>query len=647
MKIQSILSTDGIFEKKLENFKARAPQLDLSIAIESAIKNNDILISEAGTGVGKTFAYLVPAMLSGIQTIISTGTKHLQDQLFYSDIPKVQNTLELNLKIHLLKGRSNYLCLYRLGSIQQFSNSFNFYYPEREFKDIINWSNTTGSGEISELTSVSENSNWWFKVTSNNDNCLRSDCPQHKECYFYQARELALDADLLVVNHHLLCADMAIKEQSDGIGEILPSAGIFIIDEAHKIEQSATSFFSEHFSNKQINLLTTDIFNDMFQISGDYAIKEYTEKLNNANLKLVASFGPHQQKKPQDDIKNNKNIYQAYDSVIDAIGALQKQLKPHKDEKSIESHSNKLSTITSFLTNWFSNNNNNDNNDKDKNDNHIKWFEVFKNNYKLHKTPLSIANYFSKHIHSSDASWIFTSATLSINNNFNDFQNKLGIKESQQIIVGSPFDYNKQAMLYTNKNDLNPQNSDFIARLMESAKPLIKAANGRCFLLFSSYKSLNEAVALLKDEFSLLVQGDMPKMQLTEKFITDKNSILLATKSFWEGVDVKGQDLCCVIIDKIPFSSPADPVFVARANKLKQQNLNPFEILSIPEAVITLKQGAGRLIRGVDDYGVLMIGDGRINSKFYGKTFLNSLSYFPHTQDTQQVINFLHEHTGN
>jgi ATP-dependent DNA helicase DinG len=634
MDVASVLSKGGLFERRLEQFVARDYQVKLSLAIWQAINKTKNLVSEAGTGVGKTFAYLVPAILSKQQTIISTGTLHLQDQLFYSDIPKVLQVLEQDVDVKLLKGRSNYLCLHNLSNIQNVTQNFNQYYPKDDYNKIINWAHKTNTGDISDVTDVRENSLWWNKVTSTSENCLKKECHYIGDCFLYRTRKEAFDADILVINHHLLCADMAIKEKSDNENQILPDAKIFIVDEAHKVEQSAVSFFSEHLGFNQINNLCFDINTQMYKETGDFKIKDYTDALVVANQKLRAFLGDTTQKQNINLINKKQDFKECIKNILTKSESIKNKIEKYENNVVLATCILRLEYIVTFLQNWQKND------DTDK----VSWYETHKKYFILHNTPLKISKIFKKQMDTTDASWIFTSATISVNNSFVDFKNRIGLEqETEDILLDSPFDYKNNSVLWTNPRNINPNNDDFIPNFINSIMDVIKASKGRCFLLFSSYKSLWIARDILAKYFSLLVQGDMPKMQLVEKFITDKKSILLGTKSFYEGVDVQGIDLSCVIIDKLPFLSPNDPIYMAKAVQLAKQNISAFEAISIPDAVITLKQGAGRLIRGINDRGVLLIGDSRITHKKYGKFFLNSISHFPHTQNLNNIINFLYE----
>ena len=637
MQMRELLGASGPFNKALQGFMPRAGQQDLSEVIHQVLHNRGTLVAEAGTGIGKTFAYLVPAMLADKKIIISTGTRHLQDQLFHRDLPAVKAALNLTLDVALLKGRSNYLCLYRVD----LDDHQPFYTNEirDHLQRIRQWSKTTRSGDIGEMHGITEDARVWPMVTSTAENCLGTECPKWTDCFVVKARRAAQEADMVVINHHLLLADMALKE--NGFGDLLPSADAFIIDEAHQLPDVASRFFGKTISSRQLTNLMSDVVAEQIKDAPECsALRDLADAVKLSAQDFRLALGGDNQRDAWLKIQNQKAIEQGREQLQNAItelaAALEKVTERGKGleqchgrcvllKQLMQNYGKPAPVVEGVATQEF-----------------IYWYETSSRGFMLHMTPLDVASLFRSHQQTLKASWIFTSATLQVGNDFEHFSSSLGLDDYQSGHWNSPFDYLQQSLLYLPSGLPEPSSQDFTRKLMELALPVLQASRGRAFILFTSYRALNEAREWLhgKIDYPVLVQGDKPKHQLLQKFKELGNAILLGTSSFWEGVDVRGEALSCVIIDKLPFASPGDPVMQARLDAIKKTGGNPFSDYQIPQAVIALKQGAGRLIRDVTDYGVLMIGDPRLLGKPYGKIFLRSLPEMPQTRNLIDVQNF-------
>lgn len=625
-----LLSADGLISHVLAGFRPRKEQQQLAETIEKIINSNATLVAEAGTGIGKTFAYLVPAIISQRKVIISTGTRHLQDQLFHNDIPLVKKALKTDFPSALLKGRSNYLCRYRLATAGE--QAYISRDTHHQIAQIREWSTHTQSGDIAEMSEIPEDASVWPLVTSTTDNCLGTECPEWNDCCIVNARRSAQDADIVVVNHHLLLADMALKEE--GFGELLPSADTFIIDEAHQLPEIATRFFGKGYSSRQLNNLINDTTTEYLRDAPDMPeLRECCEQLKTDIAQFRLAFGTDQLRDSWNKIRHKPALQRAKHQLLESLHDLQDQLEIAAERsKGLEQCYQRCQLLLQGIQHY---------GDEDSEQN-INWYETFTRGFVLHQTPLDIANIFRQQRQQLPGSWIFTSATLQVGKDFSHFADRLGLDEYHDGQWKSPFDYAQQSLLYLPKNLPEPSAADYTRKLVEAALPVLKASQGRAFLLFTSYRALNEAIRILQPKltYPVLIQGTLPKHQLLEKFRELGNAVLLGTGSFWEGVDVRGEALSCVIIDKLPFASPGDPVMQARLDSIRHQGGNPFMDYQLPQAVITLKQGAGRLIRDTKDYGVLMIGDNRLESKRYGRVFIESLPDMPRTDRINDVEAF-------
>ncbi len=626
-----ILGPNGLLAKQLPGFAARPQQQEMAEAVAQALKNNSLLIAEAGTGTGKTFAYLIPAMISGQKVIISTGTKNLQDQLFHKDIPLVRDALGVPVDVALLKGRANYLCHHRLQVARE-EGRFLTRSETAELQEIGVWSGRTASGDIAELSSLSEDSPLWPQVTSSAENCLGGDCDYLDECFLAQARRRAQEADVLVVNHHLLFADMALKDE--GFGELLPGANAFILDEAHQLPDTASNFFGTTVSANQLLELVRDSVAEEIREAGESReLRVRADKLEKSIRDMRLAFGEMQRRGGWNEVADRPELQQAISVVAELLEGLSAGLKSlatrGKGLESCHQRSELLLERFTALTGPTP-------------EGMIHWFETHTRSFTINFTPMDVAKLFQQQLQAHPAAWVFTSATLAVGESFHHFIEQLGLEGAVTHRWDSPFDYPKQALLYVPLPMPEPNSPGYTEAVVEAALPVLKASQGRAFMLFTSHRALREAATLLegKLDYPLLIQGDAPRTRLLEEFRQKGNAVLLGTGSFWEGVDVRGEALSCVIIDKLPFASPGDPVLQARIDAMRRAGGNPFMEYQLPQAVITLKQGVGRLIRDVSDRGVLMLCDPRLGTKSYGRIFLDSLPPMSKTLKLEVVQRF-------
>ncbi|MDH5648815.1 MAG: ATP-dependent DNA helicase [Gammaproteobacteria bacterium] len=628
---QEVLAQDGPLARMLENFVARPAQQEMAGRIEEVLADGAVFIAESGTGTGKTFAYLVPVLLSGKKVIISTGTKHLQEQLFHRDLPLVRDALGVTVDRALLKGRANYLCLHRLESTE-LEGRFQSKTQSAEFIAVKSWAGLTRSGDIAEVSGVAEDSSVWPRITSTPESCLGTQCEHYNKCYVVKARKQALDADVLVVNHHLFFADMALKEE--GFGQLLPGAEAIIFDEAHQLPEIASNFFSQSFSSRQLFNLGNDIVAE--ELKERSAIKDLMDTAR-ALDKATADFRLAFDKTPTRDawqkVSGRDAIRQTGEALKSCLQTLTAQLELAADKgKGLANCYRRASELLDkfYLVS------------EQPPPDTVAWFETTARGFVLRLTPLDVSTPFRQALEQASRAWVFTSATLAINKKFDHFQQQMGLQEASTAVWDSPFDYQANTLMYLPEGLPDPMHRDYTAKVIDLTVPILKASRGRAFVLFTSYRALKIGAELLpeKVDYPILVQGDAPRSELLETFRRSDNAILLGTGSFWEGVDVQGENLSCVIIDKLPFAPPDDPVMRARGAAMEQAGRNPFMEYQVPTAAIALKQGAGRLIRAEADTGVLVLCDPRLLSKGYGRIFLNSLPPMPRTRALQDVQEF-------
>ncbi len=635
-QLGEIFTKQGPLAQAIHGYSERDEQLKMALAIEDAITNNKQLIAEAGTGTGKTFAYLVPALLSGGKVIISTGTKTLQDQLFSRDLPNVRDALKVPVSVAILKGRANYVCHYHLERASQ-EGRFASRDDAKYIQLIKNFAENSKTGDKGELTEVPENATVWLNVTSTRDNCLGQDCPNYKDCFVMEARKKALAADVVVVNHHLFFADVMLRDE--GVTELLPSANTVIFDEAHQLPEVAGLFFGEDISTSQLIELCRDSLAAHLSLAKDcLELGKAIPALEKACKDFRLVFAYEGSRLPVQKALALKGFDEAFSNTQSQLAELNKVLESQAArDPMLEKCWQRGEELLMQLARWH----------KAENANLVRWVEVFTQSVQLHATPLSVADSFGKQLNAQPRAWIFTSATLAVKSDFSHYIAQMGLQAAETLFLQSPFDYDKQALLYAPADMPDPNSPVYIAAVAAVALPVIQASQGRAFVLCTSLRAMREIHALLKDafgengmEYPLLLQGESTRTELLERFRAHGNAVLVGSQSFWEGVDVRGEALSVVIIDKLPFAPPDDPVLSARIDKMNAEGKNAFMEYQLPYSVITLKQGAGRLIRDETDRGVLMICDPRLITKPYGKRIWQSLPPFRRTKELADVQAF-------
>ena len=652
--LEHIFSPQGPLAEAVPGFRPRQAQLEMARAIDEAIRDRATLVAEAGTGTGKTWAYLVPAFLSGDKVLVSTGTRTLQDQLFRRDIPRLRKALGLPITIALLKGRGNYVCHYHLDRMQQDERALRSRSEVSQLRSIKIFADRSRTGDRSDLAEVPEDAEIWSRVTSTRENCLGQDCPHVKDCFVLKARRQAQEADLVVVNHALFMADLALREE--GITDLLPSVDVVIFDEAHQLPDVATRFLGSSVSAHQLMDLCRTMeaaglayareSTNWTQAAG--AIETATRELRLTSAAVSRMAG---QKATFYAIPEPQAFDEALESLLQAldraIALLDIVAEKHPDLAAVARTALEL---RARLFQWSQP-------DREGNDalaesredegEAVRWLEHGNHHLRLHSAPLSVAKIFSRY-RGKDQAWIMTSATLSVHGNFNHFTRQLGLWEARTATWESPFDYGNQGLLFVPSGLPETHSNEFNPRFAELLLPLIEACPGGVLVLCTTLRSVDHLADLLQEHFEdndidrlLLRQGDMSRRMLLERFADARNAVLVGSASFWEGIDVPGDALTLVAIDKLPFAPPDDPVLEARLRACRERGGNPFMEYQLPEAAIALKQGAGRLIRTEADWGVLLVADARMVEKRYGRLLWRGLPPFTRTRDLSQACVFL------
>ena len=664
-RTRAALAEGGPLDVGLEGYAPRAAQAQLAQAIAEAMDSRSTLVAEAGTGTGKTYAYLVPALLSGQRVIISTGTRALQDQLYHRDLPRVREALGAGLRTALLKGRANYLCQYRMEQAK--GEKFASRDVAAQFQRVVAWAGRTMRGDLAELADLPEDSLLWPQVTSTAENCLGGECPFWSECFVAKARQQAQAADLVVVNHHLLLADLAIKQE--GFGEILPGAAAFVLDEAHQLPELAAQFFGEGLGSRQLMDVARDSLAECKHVTASLAsVLAPARNLEHAMRELRLAMEPLPQRAAQARMLAHAPAVAALDQLEHALVELARGLSPLADASpGFGTCANRAADLVHRLRTW-----------RGKGTEPgslpvvvdfamppdgvsgsepdpvpagpdaflVRWYEVTPRGFVLQRTPLDVSGPLRRYREQSRAAWIFTSATLAVAGDFDHIGKRLGLDAPRELLQPSPFDWQNQALCYLPRGLPEPNSREFLGAMLDAVWPVLEASQGRAFLLFTSHRALREAAEQMRHSpWPLFVQGTAPRNTLLEQFRASGNGVLLGAASFWEGVDVAGEALSVVVIDRLPFAAPDDPVLEAKLDAVRREGGNPFRDEQLPQAVIALKQGVGRLIRSHLDRGVLVLCDPRLVGKSYGRLFLDSLPPFPRTRMIEDVQEFFAAHS--
>ncbi len=651
------LGEGGEFVQRFPGFRPREGQQRMAAAVDAALRNRRHLLVEAGTGIGKTFAYLVPALLSGKRVLISTATRTLQDQLFLRDLPAVCATLGRHPKVALLKGRANYLCQHRFARTLAAGGRTREEGSQLGWLD--DWQRQSASGDLAECAFLPEDSPLRPRVTSTSDNCLGSSCPRFEQCFVVHARRNARAAQIVVVNHHLLLADFRLREGA--FGELLPEPEVVIVDEAHAFGGVAFEAFGEQLSSFQITSLLADL-EEASDLAGQPALRSALEEpisnlsqaLEQARERLAESA---QEQGTRETLLADRDCAAALERLEQDLAGLAAALpelaKVHPELARLGKRAAELAAHTQAWRRGTLSSAPAADSAAAAGAAHqagaCAWYRRWERGFRLSTTPASVAGALACWREELGIPWIFTSATLTVAGSFRYLEREWGLEGAEELAIESPFDYENNALLFVPRALPHPgQREKHHRALLALTMRLLAASRGRAFLLFTSHDALRWFAAVLVEEkkrgrfpWALLVQGERPHHQLIEAFRQDGHAVLLGTASFWEGVDVPGQALSLVIIDKLPFPSPEEPVRQARARAIERRGGDAFAELNLPEAVMALRQGAGRLIRGESDRGVLVIADSRLYTKDYGKSFLESLPPMRRTESEEEVLAFL------
>ncbi|MBI3373998.1 MAG: ATP-dependent DNA helicase [Betaproteobacteria bacterium] len=632
--VARIFAPAGPLAERIPGYKARPQQVEFALRVLDTIGRTGMLVAEAGTGTGKTFAYLVPALLAGGKVIVSTGTKTLQDQLFDRDLPAVRDALASGARLALLKGRANYVCHHRLeralaearlGSREEAA----------QLRSIKAFSATSRTGDRADLAQVPENAPVWMHATSTRENCLGQECPRYNDCFVVAARRDALAADVVVINHHLFFADVALR--GEGLAELLPACNTVILDEAHQLPDVARLFFGETLSTTQVVELARDARMELRAAGGgELELDRQATALERGARDLRLAFSAETVKLSGAQAQRSAEFEPALLALGAALSALRELLGAQAERsEGLASCARRAEEFAGRLARW---------GDADAAES-VCWLEVFGHSVQLHITPLSPGEIFRRHMDDHPRAWIFTSATLAVGENFSHFKRELGIDAAHSVRWESPFDFARQALLFVPQGLPQPNDPGHTGAVIEAAYPVLRAAGGGAFLLFTTLRAVRRAEELLAGRLAaeglpLLVQGSGSRSELLERFRSLGNAVLLGSASFWEGVDVRGEALSVVVIDKLPFAPPDDPVLAARIDALRALGGNPFAELQLPQAILQLKQGVGRLIRDETDRGVLVLCDPRLFTRSYGKIVLGSLPPMRVTRDAAVATGF-------
>ena len=634
--MEEVFGPGGLLERcMMGGYEHRPGQLEMAVAVDDAFKKHHHAIVEAGTGTGKTLAYLLPAICSGRRVVISTATKSLQEQLYQKDVPFLQKHFAPNLKVAVMKGRSNFLCLAKMHAMAD-QPMLRGMEEVDAFRQIRDWSKLTETGDRAELAFLPDDSELWSRVDARRDTCTGKKCPQFEQCFLTAMQSRAKDADIIIVNHHLFFADLALKQ--DDFGSILPEYSAVVFDEAHEMEDVASDYFGQQISNFRFEELARDADHTMRMAHvGTPGLLRRTQRIREKNRAFFEAFPGREGRFPFSRPAREAFVEQnreAYDALHNALKALETEIAAHTQKSEelvrIARRSFEIRQELAFLF---------ESNER----NYVYWFERRNKGVFLAATPIDVSQILREKLFEIFDTVILTSATLTVAGRFEFIRQRMGLDHAKETALPPEFDYGEQALLYLPQRMPDVRDAGFAGKAADEIATLLELSEGRAFCLFTSYAQMNEQFERLRSrlDFPLLLQGTAPRSVLLERFKTTANAVLFATASFWQGVDVPGEQLSCVIVDRLPFAVPSDPVVAARVRALEDEGRNPFAEFQVPQAVLSLKQGFGRLIRTKTDRGVLALLDTRIQRMPYGKIFLESLPRYRRTSDLGDVERFL------
>ena len=611
----SFFGPTGRLARVLPGYEERPAQQRLADAVAGVLHQGGVLMAEAGTGTGKTLAYLLPAVELGRRVVVSTGTKNLQEQLLHKDLPLLARALGRDLSVAVMKGRGNYLCLLRYRSFGQ-AGSFRRLEEIPVFRAVEEWAPRTGSGDRAEIADLPDTVDFWREISASSENCIGQSCPEFEACWVTRMRQEALAADIVVVNHHLLCADLAVKDGS--FGEVIPEYDTVILDEAHLLEDVATQYFGTQVSSHKFDDLCRDVERELraARLDAREVLAEVESLRARADrLFRVLSLGRGRRLGPgwmgPQEAEEASALASRLEGMRTAILAVRERPEPLTG---LAGRAQALAAETAFVL-------------RADDDTHVYFVETRGRGVFLRATPIDVSERLRELLFDRVRAAVLTSATLAVDGGFSYLKDRLGLPSTEELLLPSPFDFARQAVLYVPRRMPDPRAPQFVERAAQEIARLLAISRGRAFVLFTSYAHMNAVAERLAGEvpYPILLQGEAPKAVLLDMFRRTPGAVLLATASFWQGVDVVGEQLSCVIIDKLPFASPSDPVVSARIDRLRNRGGNPFSDYQVPVAILMLKQGLGRLIRSSADRGILAVLDSRLVEKPYGRRFLASL----------------------
>jgi ATP-dependent DNA helicase DinG len=642
-KVYDFFAPGGVLSRSGLSYEFRRGQLEMAQAVERALAKHEHLIVEAGTGTGKTLAYLLPALRTGQRVIISTGTKNLQEQLYFKDIPFLESLLG-PLRVCYMKGRANYLCRHKLYALRD-QPILNGLEEIDQFHKIAEWEKTTETGDRIEVDGLPETSALWQKLDARTEHCLGQSCPDWERCFITEMRRKALESDIVIVNHHLFFADLGIRLQARTAPDagILPEAAVVIFDEAHELEEVASNYFGVSLSNVRFEelardletLLRTKITIATSVLSAGQTVRERARIFFGA---LPQDFeGRTVFSGREDFLENFGDIYLGLMNALHRLEGELEQVRGVEEAPGLRKRTTDIRESLKFLM-------------EGEDRNTVFWLERrasgplrggIRNTY-LQATPIDVSGLMQQMLFESYSSVVLTSATLTVTGGFGHIRKRLGMAEAKELVVPSHFRYPEQALLYLPPEMPDPREAGFATEAAKQMRRVLEITQGRAFCLFTSYAQMRDLYErlMMELEFPLLLQGTAPKKALLEEFRTTPNAVLFGTSSFWQGVDVQGESLSCVIVDRLPFAVPSDPVVAARMRAIEEDGRSAFFEYQVPQAVITLKQGFGRLIRSLEDRGVLVLLDPRLQRQRYGRVFLESLPPYRMTKDIAEVAAF-------